>query len=173
MTDLIFGLNFQQMIGIGSAFGIPGLIILIWWMAHRMRIEEFKQRDQQFSTLLKENRQHIDTVLEKRDNDLKDTLCFFQKRIDVLNQQHQKTLEAYANDMTKIKRFYENNVELVKSYDKMSGELTSIIHLNTQTMTHLHDAIKNNSFCPLLKEQAAANIRNYHTVKERRNECGG
>ncbi|PIE57142.1 MAG: hypothetical protein CSA34_00425 [Desulfobulbus propionicus] len=36
---------------------------------------------------------------------------------------------------------YENNVLLVKQYEKLANDLASIIHLNTQTMTRLADRI--------------------------------
>lgn len=60
-----------------------------------------------------------------------------------------------------VVRMYESNVELVKSYQsamkeqqKLSGDLAGIITLNTQTQTHLVDAIKNNTFCPAVRASA-------------------
>ncbi len=57
-----------------------------------------------------------------------------------------------------VVRMYESNVELVKDYQnalkeqqKLSGDLAGIITLNTQTQTHLVDAIKNNTFCPSVR----------------------
>ncbi|MDR3628890.1 MAG: hypothetical protein P4L42_00995 [Desulfocapsaceae bacterium] len=36
---------------------------------------------------------------------------------------------------------YDNNVYLVKNYEKLSGDLATIVHLNTQAITRLVDRI--------------------------------
>ena len=41
-----------------------------------------------------------------------------------------------------VVRMYENNVSLVKNYEKVSGDLKDVIILNTQTMTTLIETIK-------------------------------
>jgi len=58
-----------------------------------------------------------------------------------------------------VVKMYESNVQLVKDYQaalqqqqKLSGDLAGIITLNTQTQTHLVDAIKNNTFCPSVRQ---------------------
>jgi hypothetical protein len=47
---------------------------------------------------------------------------------------------------------YENNVILVESHQKLSNELATIIHMNTQVMTKLVEKIDNNHYCPMAKE---------------------
>jgi len=73
------------------------------------------------------------------------------------NEAHQKEtstiLAAYKEDMSKLTRMYENNVELVKHYEKLAGDLASIITLNTQVQTQLVEKIKSNMFCPLVRER--------------------
>lgn len=69
-----------------------------------------------------------------------------QKRID-------KVLKKYDANMAQVVRMYEDNVLLVKGYEKLATELTSIIHLNTQVQTNLVNAINNNMFCPLSRKQ--------------------
>lgn len=56
---------------------------------------------------------------------------------------------------------YEDNVELLRETQAIArqtqdiaGELVSIIHLNTQSMTTLVDAVKNNMFCPQVRKAA-------------------
>ena len=37
---------------------------------------------------------------------------------------------------------YDNNVELVKNYEKLAGELTTMVRVNTSTNTRLSDLIE-------------------------------
>lgn len=54
---------------------------------------------------------------------------------------------------------YEDNVELLKETQSLTkrtqevtAELVDIVHLNTQSMTTMFDAIKNNHFCPAVRK---------------------
>lgn len=58
---------------------------------------------------------------------------------------HERRFEA-------VVRMYEDNVLLVKGYERMAGELTNVILLNTQVNTKLVERIDNNLFCPIVKE---------------------
>ena len=64
-----------------------------------------------------------------------------------------KILSQYKEDMRKMAQYYENNVELVKRYADLADSLSEIIHLNTQVQTQLVEAIKNNMFCPIVREK--------------------
>jgi hypothetical protein len=64
-----------------------------------------------------------------------------------------KILSVYKRDMTQVTRFYENNVDLVKHYENLANDLASIIHLNTQVQTQLVEQIKNNMFCPMVRQK--------------------
>lgn len=57
-------------------------------------------------------------------------------------QQVDKTLTQYRDDMLEQRKMYENNVELVKNYQNLAGDLKDIIVMNTQAMTTLVDQIK-------------------------------
>ncbi|MFZ5774040.1 MAG: hypothetical protein ACOY3Z_00950 [Thermodesulfobacteriota bacterium] len=50
-------------------------------------------------------------------------------------------------------QMYENNVLLVKGYEKLASDLTSIIHLNIQAQTRLVEKIENNMYCPVIRER--------------------
>lgn len=60
-------------------------------------------------------------------------------------------LERYDKDMRTVTRFYEDNVVLVKGYAALAGDLSTIIHLNTQVQTQLAEKISNNMFCPAVR----------------------
>jgi len=80
-----------------------------------------------------------------------------QRRTDKLMAEHKKdlaqVLERYSKDMAKVTRYYEDNVLLVKGYERLAGDLAGIIHLNTQAQTHLVESIRNNMFCPAIREK--------------------
>ncbi len=69
-----------------------------------------------------------------------------QKRLD-------KVMARNKTDMAKVIRMYEDNILLVKGYERLASELTSIIHLNTQVQTNLVSSIKNNHWCPIARER--------------------
>jgi len=67
-------------------------------------------------------------------------------------------LNQYKDDVSGIKKLYENNVELVRNYEygvkqweKLDGDLSSIITLNTQILTRLVEKVDSNQFCPQVR----------------------
>jgi hypothetical protein len=52
-------------------------------------------------------------------------------------------LDQYKQDMTEMRRMYEENVDLVKSYKNLAGDLKEIIIMNTQALTRMNDQIQN------------------------------
>lgn len=116
-----------------QALGLPGLVFIIWHFdAKRLQaqremyeLEQAKDRDE------------------------------YRKQIQLI-------LTQYKEDGANFRRLYENNSDLVKRYDralermeKLTSEILSVVSLNTQTMTHLGDAIKNNQFCPTVRKAGA------------------
>ncbi|MDZ7831645.1 MAG: hypothetical protein U5L07_07820 [Desulfobacterales bacterium] len=72
-------------------------------------------------------------------------------------------LDKYKDDMTQIKRMYENNVslvndylELTKDYKQIAKDLHDVIIMNTQAWQRAADDINRNQYCPLnrIKKQA-------------------
>lgn len=113
--------------------GLPGLIFIIWHFDNK-RLD--KQRDQYVTEqlLLREayEREH------KLD----------RGQVSIL-------LTQYRDDVGTIKGLYQNNAHLVGDYDKalarlekITGDMMSVVSLNSQSYMHLADAIKNNTFCP-------------------------
>jgi len=47
---------------------------------------------------------------------------------------------------------YEHNIELVKNYEHVTGDLKDLLVLSTQTMTGVKFAVDNNLFCPLMRK---------------------
>lgn len=51
-------------------------------------------------------------------------------------------LETYRSDVSRLSKYYENNVKLVESWEKIAEGFQSIVVLNTQKMTELCDFVK-------------------------------
>jgi len=79
------------------------------------------------------------------------------RKIEAIRREDNKVihdiLKEYKEDVRKVSNFYEKNVRLVERYEKLSDELTEIIHLNTQAQTKLVEKIENNMFCPVVREK--------------------
>ncbi len=110
-----------------NMLGMPGVIFIIW---------------------------HFDNKRDQRKDEL------YKKGIDERERAIAATLSQYKEEVVQIKRLYENNVKLVHDYndicerqDRLYAELISVVSLNSQAQTQLTDAIKNNSFCPIIREK--------------------
>lgn len=57
-------------------------------------------------------------------------------------QQIDRTLAQYREDMLEQRKMYESNVELVKRYQSLAGDLKDVITLNTRVLTQLVDRIE-------------------------------
>lgn len=112
-----------------QVLGLPGLVFIIW---------------------------HFDNKRFQRQED--------ERRAEAHRQEEERraslaqVLERYRNDVTEIRRLYESNARLVddtnqafKRLETIYGEAIGVISLNTQAATHLADAIKNNTFCPVVR----------------------
>lgn len=79
-----------------------------------------------------------------------------QRRLNTEREQYKsiisELMKNYKEDVDKVTNYYERNVELVEKYEKLSDELSGIIHLNTQVQTRLVESIKNNMFCPAIRQ---------------------
>lgn len=110
---LIEGFSISAVLLIASVYGLPGLVLVFWYVDHR-----------KMDRMRAEDKEHLNTVLK-----------------------------AYEDDMHKMSRFYHSNVKLVENYEKLADDLSEIIHLNTQVQTQLVEQIKNNMFCPMVREK--------------------
>ncbi|PLY04758.1 MAG: hypothetical protein C0622_02300 [Desulfuromonas sp.] len=108
-----------------SALGLPGLAVVFWYVdqrrTDRMMTEHKAEQQALLEEIRKERLQHA--------NELRDLL------------------DAYREDVRKISRFYEDNVLLVKQYERFSEDLVATIRLNTQASTMLVETLKNQPKC--------------------------
>ena len=62
----------------------------------------------------------------------------------------QRILALYREDMQDMRRMYESNVILVRSYQALSGDLKDIVILNSTAFQRLDDDLKRK--CAALKD---------------------
>ncbi len=81
---------------------------------------------------------------------------------------HERTIQAYREDtlrqqkvfqdgLAEVRRMYEDNVELVKSFSALASDQKDVLIMNAQGFAKLSDQIGLNQFCPMvrLKKQAS------------------
>ena len=81
---------------------------------------------------------------------------YFDKRevrrvMDEGRQDLKAVLEQYRNDMQEQRLMYQNNVELVRSYQSIALDLKNIVILNTQKWAETDRSILNNQYCPMVR----------------------
>ncbi len=80
---------------------------------------------------------------------------------------HEKTLNAYREDMSRVlgeykqdvravQQMYENNIVLVKNYERLSSDLKDVVTLNTQMFQKLCDLVVSNQYCPMVRLEKQA-----------------
>jgi len=132
-----------------GTLGTPGVVLVMWFVDHR-RLSRQREADKQALERQREfDKQNLDKVLAQIDLDRKER---FQRRADD-RRALDGILDQYEKDVTRVTRFYEANVDLVKNYEKLAGELMQVIHLNTQVQTRMVERIDNNMFCPVIRER--------------------
>lgn len=128
--------------------GLPGLIFIIWHFDNKRLDKQqaiYKDQQQQFRDLYEKEQQKLRESYDREHRADRDMVL--------------KILGQYKEDINNIAGLYKNNVHLVGDYEKamtrlekLAGEMMSVVSLNAQSNTHLADAIKNNTFCPHVRE---------------------
>lgn len=83
------------------------------------------------------------------------------------DRSRERALQKYREDMTTVlhqhegymqemRRMYEDNVKLVHGYEMLATDLKDVVLLNTQSVTHLGEAISHNQFCPMVRLEKRA-----------------
>jgi hypothetical protein len=92
---------------------------------------------------------------------------FDRRDIQKILRQNQEQMAAYREDnknfnvladkrLETVVLMYQNNVELVKSYDRVSKDFREVVVSNTTICANLSNAITHNLFCPLVRKETGA-----------------
>lgn len=131
---MIEGLSISFVTMVVTVLGAPGMVILMWYVDQR-RLDRMREEHA---------REQTDLLKELRDD----------------REEHQKemnkVLDAYRNDIREARRMYEDNVLLVKNYERLSADHMDTIRLNTQTQTALLTLLKERKPCHEMMKGSAA-----------------
>jgi len=129
-ANILSAIPLPLLYGIVSTLGMGGLVTVLWWVDGR-RFSTIFARQQEAQH---EHQESVTEILSQ----YKETVA--------------EILKQYKADVNQVTTYYERNVELVERYEKLSDDLSGIIHLNTQVMTRLVESINNNMFCPVVRD---------------------
>ncbi|HHO49277.1 MAG TPA: hypothetical protein ENN06_12650 [Desulfobacteraceae bacterium] len=133
MVELFGGATLTTIVAVVNLLGLPGLVLIIW-SADQRRFNSWQMRAQ-----------------EERANEAK----LRQEELAALKDQFVVAMDAAARQHSEVIRMYENNVILVKNYEKISNELVGLVHISTQTITKMTEHIENNMYCPIIRDGGA------------------
>lgn len=126
--------------------GIPGLLMLIMIgpamiIIALVALDYMRQRHAQQDT--EERRKEAEA---------------YRAQLQKMQSQHQSDMQRFMLDMNakhaEVTQFYKDNVELVKTTQRLATDMRDIITNNTRAMEHLASAVSNNFYCPMVREAA-------------------
>ena len=121
---MIEGISMAFVTTVITILGLPGAVLVLWYVDNRRYDRLEKKRDKEVAMMLASQKEETN-----------------------------KLLREYKDDLATVTRFYEDNVLLVKNYQRLADDLSGVITLNTQVQTQLVESIKNNMFCPIVREK--------------------
>ena len=76
-----------------------------------------------------------------------------QEQLTIYREDTQRVLKQFDEYLKNVVNMYQTNVELVKSYDKVSRDFREVVVSNSTICANLNNAITHNLFCPLVREK--------------------
>lgn len=70
----------------------------------------------------------------------------------------QHILRELGREHGETAQYYKDNVELVKSYERMAKDLSDLVAANVQALERLAGKVENNMFCPTVREGARGRV---------------
>jgi len=84
MTEIFAGVSMPQLIMIIQTLGIPGLVIVIWWVEHKKQIKMQDDYRRTISEILREYKQDVNQVTRYYENNV-DLVERYEKLADELS----------------------------------------------------------------------------------------
>lgn len=135
------GLSLATVMSIVSMLGLPGLVLIFWYVDQRRLEQEQKSH---LAALTAAEARHAAEMVVIREQ-FAAAQAAAGKRFDAAMAEAEKRFDG-------VVRMYEDNVLLVRGYERLAGDLANIIHLNTQTQTRLAEKIEHNMHCPIVRD---------------------
>ena len=126
--------------------GIPGLVMLIM-LGPAMIIVALFALD-----YIRQRHAKQDTDQRRKESEE------YRAQLVNMQSQHQADMQNFMRDMSakhaEVTQFYKDNVELVKTTQRLATDMRDIITNNTRALEHLTSVAQANFFCPVAREKA-------------------
>lgn len=80
-----------------------------------------------------------------------------RQQLRELVEQHRSDMDKVLRDLTskhaEVSQYYKDNVELVKTTQRLATDMRDIITNNTRALEHLTSVAQANFFCPVAREK--------------------
>lgn len=129
-----------------ETMGVPGLVMLLM-IGPAMIIVALFALDYM-------RQRHAKQDAEERRKEAEE----YRSQLHELQEQHRSEMGLILSDLgrkhAEVAQFYKDNVELVKTTQRLAIDMRDIIVNNTRAMEHLASAVSNNFYCPMVREAA-------------------
>ena len=140
-----FGL--QPILLIVKEFGIPGLVLLLWYLSMKSQTRMLDAYRSDTQEILNNTSAEVFKLQESHRAEV--------LKLQMNNQEQVRgILLEYQAHMVEQRRMYDNNIILVKDFNKLSADQQQVIILNTQAIQRLADTLKYNQLCPNVKVES-------------------
>lgn len=136
--------------GILQQLGVPGLVMLLLGGPAAVLITVLVLN---YLSARKQER-----VLEVYRADMAKVVAAAQeasfRQLEIYRADTQAIVRELGENQKQTAQFYKDNVELVKSYERVADDLSDLVATNVQVLERLVGKIDNNMFCPVARERA-------------------
>jgi len=136
--------------GVLQQLGVPGLVALVLAAPAAVLITVLvlnHLQDRKTAAMLEVYRQDMAKVAETARAEA-------ATQLEIYRADTQAIVRELGRDHQETAQYYKDNVELVKSYERMAKDLSDLVSSNVRLLERLAGQISNNMFCPLVRERS-------------------
>lgn len=136
--------------GVLQQLGVPGLVALVLAAPAAVLITVLvlnHLQDRKTAAMLEVYRQDMAKLADTARADA-------ATQLEVYRADTQSIVRELGRDHAETAQYYKDNVELVKSYERMAKDLSDLVASNVRLLERLAGQIANNMYCPMVRERA-------------------
>lgn len=136
--------------GVLQQLGVPGLVALVLAAPAAVLITVLvlnHLQDRKTAAMLEVYRQDMAKLAEAARAEA-------ATQLEIYRADTQTIVRELGRDHAATAQYYKDNVELVKSYERMASDLSDLVASNVRLLERLVNQISNNMFCPMVRERA-------------------
>ncbi len=142
--------SLEEMASVLDALGVPGLISLALLGPFAVFVTMLvldHHRNRRIDSIIEGHRIETGDLVEKFREDT-------GRIMEMYREDTQKMLHEMDLKHAEVSRYYEDNVELLKTTQQLAEDLREIVTYNSRVMERVVSLAENNMFCPLAREHA-------------------